>query len=315
MPQTIFVTGATGYIGRVITIKAIEAGYTVRGLSRTPAGDALLTSLGAVPVRGTLQTFDILSAEASAADVVIHLAFDHDFSKPFSELAQTDKNAVDALAAPLVGTSKPLVVTSGTAFVKSDPNGGETDETAPILEGPVAGRYDAERHALSWAEKGVKISAVRLPQYVYGRANRTGFAAKLMQMAVGSGEALYLDVNGGEYCFSEVHVDDAAELYLLVAEKGEAGEAWNGTAGTSTTYRQFFGAIGEVAGVPVKGISRAEAEEKWGAFMAGFLGLVNRASGEKARTKLGWVVKRPSLLSEIREGSYREMVEAFKKGE
>ncbi|PWY70932.1 NAD(P)-binding protein [Aspergillus heteromorphus CBS 117.55] len=314
MPKTIFITGATGFIGQVVTAKAIQSGYTVRGLSRSPTGDALLTSLGATPVRGTLQTFDVLATQASAADIVIHLAFDHDFSKPFAELTATDMAAVDALAAPLAGTDKPLVVTSGTSFVRPHPEGKETDETAPVLDGPAGLRFGAETHALAWVQRGVQVQVVRLPQYVYGRANRSGFAAKMLQMAVEAGEAVYLDVDGGEYCFSEVYVDDAAELYLLVVEGGRAGDVWNGVARTTTTYREFVGAVGERVGVPVKGISRDEALERWGPFLAGFVGLVNRASGEKARSRLGWVAKGPSLLEEVSRGSYGEVVEGLKKG-
>lgn len=48
----IFVTGATGYIGRVATERALAEGHAVRGLSRNEEGDARLRALGATPVRG-----------------------------------------------------------------------------------------------------------------------------------------------------------------------------------------------------------------------------------------------------------------------
>lgn len=47
-------TGASGYVGSVVTELVIAEGYDVYALSRTETSDAKLRSLGAVPVRGDL---------------------------------------------------------------------------------------------------------------------------------------------------------------------------------------------------------------------------------------------------------------------
>ncbi|OOF98893.1 hypothetical protein ASPCADRAFT_204600, partial [Aspergillus carbonarius ITEM 5010] len=269
MSKTIFLTGATGYIGRVITEYALKEGYAVRALSRSVAGDDFITSLGAVPVRGTLETFDVLSVEARNADIVLHLAFVHDFTKPLKELIPIDIKAVDAMAGALAGTNKALVVTSGTGFVQADPEGRETDEESPVApDGHFTARVEAEKKALAWAEKGVRVSVIRLPQYVYGRGDRAWFAARWIKVAVENGVAGYL--GDGEHRFSEVHVDDAAKLYLLAAERADAGEVFNGVAGTETSYRQLAEVIGEVAGVPVREFGREEVMGKWGPFLVAF---------------------------------------------
>ncbi|PWY83653.1 NAD(P)-binding protein [Aspergillus sclerotioniger CBS 115572] len=312
MSKTIFITGATGYVGRVIAEYALKEGYVVRALSRGVAGDEFLTAQGAVPVRGSLETFDVLSAEARNADVVFHLAFVHDFTRPLKELVPIDIKAVDAMAGAMVGTNKALVVTSGTGFIQADPEGKETDEESPAApDGHFTVRVEAEKKALAWAEKGVRVSVIRLPQYVYGRGDRFWFAARWIKVAVENGVAGYL--GDGEHRFSEVHVDDAARLYLLAAERADAGEVFNGVAGTETSYRQLAEVIGEVVGVPVRGFEREEVMEKWEPFLVAFASKSNRPSGAKAKAKLGWVVERPNLLSEIREGSYRELVEVFKE--
>lgn len=311
MTQTIFITGATGFIGRVVAQKAVQQGYTVRGLSRREEGDQLLRSLGVTPVRGDLTTPDVLSREASNANIVLHLAFDHDFSKPFQELVALDIAAVNALATPLVGTNKRLVITSGTAFVQPDPQGGETFEDSPHATGPLVIRLQSEQNALAYAQKGVHVNVVRLPQYVYGRSNKTGFAAQLIKMAIESGQSLY--INNGEHCLSEVYVDDAANLYLLVIQKAVSGEAFNGSGKTSTTYRQLATAIGDLVHVPVQSITFEDAAARWGPFMAGFVSIANRASNHKAVEKLGWRPDGPDLLTEIRTGTYVTVAEEFKK--
>ncbi|KAL1983859.1 hypothetical protein VTN96DRAFT_9860 [Rasamsonia emersonii] len=319
----IFITGATGYIGRVLTELAVSEGYDVHGLSRSDEGDARLRKLGATPVRGELTTLDVLRRESSEADIVFHLAFIHDFaSGEFDKLVDIDIAAVDALAEPLQGTDKPLVITSSAGFVQPDPNGGETDEDAPPAPNAPVQRFRTERRALAWAEKGVRVSTIRLPQYVYGRVEgpqTTGFAVLLIKLAAQAGESVYID--SGANRFSSVHVDDAVRLYLLVAKRlkqqqGKTitpGEVFNGTASTSITFKELATAIGAVLNVPVRSITRDEAEQRWGKFLAGFVTIENRASSRKAVQKLGWEPKGLDLLTEIQSGSYVLVAEKLRE--
>ncbi|KNG80387.1 hypothetical protein ANOM_011239 [Aspergillus nomiae NRRL 13137] len=310
-PQNIFITGATGYIGRVVTEFALAAGHSVRALSRSEAGDTLLRSLGATPVRGTLSDTTILAEEARRADVVFHLAFSHDWSKPYTDLLALDITAVDALASALQNTNKPLVTTGGTLCVLPDPSGRETDETAPPPPYTPLPRHLAEERALAWAPKGVRISVLRLPQYVYGRQTDHGFAADLIRLAVRDGEAVVIDDGG--WCFSCVHVEDAARLYFLVARFAGPGDVFNGVSCTDVTYSALAGAIGRVVGVDVVSRTREDMEARWGRFLVEFVLVRNRASGRKARERLGWCPAGPGILEEVEVGSYVPVVERFKR--
>jgi nucleoside-diphosphate-sugar epimerase len=121
----IFVTGATGYIGRVVTERALAEGHAVYGLSRNEKGDAQLRALGAKPVRRELTSLDVLRQESAQAEAVLHLAYIHDFGMDYEEVLRIDAAAVDALGEPLRGTERALVITSGTAVVDPDPAGGQ----------------------------------------------------------------------------------------------------------------------------------------------------------------------------------------------
>ena len=314
----IFITGASGYIGSVVTEQAISKGYTVHGLSRNEAADEKLKAIGAIPIRGDLSTLDVLRREASQADVVLHLAFIHDWKKDFAEIVRIDGEAVDAIGEGLKGTSKPFVISSGSALVDPDPAGGETtEESPPTTRKPFVLRVKSENRELDWAKEGVGIISVRLPPYVYGRGG-SGFIPWLMQMAAKNGEALFVDE--GNMRTSGVHVDDAAALYLLVAEKLragdiEAGEIFNGTASTYPTVKEMAEAIGAVLGVPVRSAKREEVEEKWGAFLVGFVQYTNMASNKKARQQLGWQPRGVEMLADIRSGSYVELAKKSKEGE
>jgi 2-alkyl-3-oxoalkanoate reductase len=71
---TIFVTGATGVLGRATIPQLLASGYTVRALARTEENDAAIRELGAEPVRADLFNPDSLREAVAGADAVLHLA-------------------------------------------------------------------------------------------------------------------------------------------------------------------------------------------------------------------------------------------------
>ncbi|MGF1525152.1 MAG: NAD(P)H-binding protein [Leptolyngbyaceae cyanobacterium] len=77
--MNVFLTGATGYIGRVIAAKLQAAGHTIVGLARNEATAAKLVKRSIQPFFGDLQNPEQLAEAARQADGVIHTAFIHDF--------------------------------------------------------------------------------------------------------------------------------------------------------------------------------------------------------------------------------------------
>lgn len=294
-----FVTGATGFIGKVLTQQALSAGYNVYGLSRSEKGDAVLQALGATAVRGEFTSLETLREQSANADVVVHLARIHDPSAEMDEVLRIEAAALDAIGDGLQGSGRRLLVTSGTGLAAPDPAGGETTEDAPVAQGanPLLKRIRSERHALGLGERNISVSVIRLPPYVYGRGGGGGFLTVLLQMAATAGGSVY--ISDGALRTSAVHVDDAVRLYLLAAERGRAGEVYNGAASTTVTMREITEAIGHVLRVPVSSISLEEAEARWGAFAVMFFNRENRASNRKAVRELGWQPEEAGLLKDI----------------
>lgn len=312
MPLTLFITGASGYIGSIVTSRAINAGHTVHALSRTPSSDTYLSSLGAVPVRGDLSTHDVLTREASRADVVINLA--DSIAGRIGEITHEERfrineEAVRALAKGVEGWKRKLILTSGTLFTGADPNGLETDETAPPWENSPFGT-GMEGSYKGLKDRGINVNVVRLAPWVYGRG---GSGVKLfMQGAAMTGNVGY--VGDGNKRTTTIHVDDAARLYLLVAQRAPAGEIYNATSETDVTFKSLAQAMGEVMGVPVVKQKYEDVEEKTGELLANFLCSENRASSGKARRELGWTIEAErGILKEIVGGSYVELAEELKK--
>ena len=300
----LFITGASGYIGSVVVEHAIKAGHTVEGLARNEASAAKVSKLGAVPVIGDLQSFDILAGAASRADAVLHLAYIHDFSLDYSIVIDAEIKAVTALAKG--AAAKPIITTSGTAVVAPAPDGGLTDEAAPINEAFILGkRIHAEGAVLELSKQGAHTVSVRLPQYVYGRGG-SWFVPMLMKQAAKHGVSAYID--GPVKRTSDVDVDDVARFYLAAVMSAPTGSVYICSGETDVTTRQLAEAIGQAVDVPVRGMPRAAVEALWGTFLTDFVDYDNRASGAKAQRELGW---RPQakygLLDDITKGSYSEL--------
>lgn len=105
---SVLVTGATGFLGQHLVRELRAAGATVRGLSRTPGGDAAVAALGAEPVRGHLGDPAALAAAVAGMDAVFHTAADTSTWSP-GNAAQTDTN---------VGGTERLLDAARTAGVR-----------------------------------------------------------------------------------------------------------------------------------------------------------------------------------------------------
>src|SRR5579863_3044053 len=157
----VFVTGATGFIGTAVIPELIKAGHKVTGLTRSDAGAKSLVEAGAQVHRGDLEDLDSLRSGAAMADGVIHLAFNHDFSK-YMDNCQADRRAIEAIGSVLVGSDRPLVVTSGTAVAFTP--GRVATEDDPPAPSSMMPRSASEEAVNEMVSRGVRATAMRLPQ-------------------------------------------------------------------------------------------------------------------------------------------------------
>ena len=291
----VFVTGATGFIGSAVVNELISARHTVLGLARNEANAAQLTAAGAEVHHGDLQDLDSLKRGAAAADAVIHTGFIHDFTR-FAEMCEVDRLAIGALGEALLGTDKPLLVTSGTGMLAPGKLAVETDRVVP---GPNPRKSEQAADAL--AEKGVKAGVVRFPPSVHGVGDH-GFVPILIDFAKKTGVSVYK--GEGQNLWPAVHRFDAAVLFRLAIEKGfEPGTRFHGVAEQGIAFKEIAEVIGRRLEVPVESKSPEDTAAHF-TWFAHFAAMDCPSLSAYTREYLGWEPVQVGLLEDIDQEAY-----------
>lgn len=293
--KTVFVTGVTGYIGGSIARLLVDKGYQVTGLVRKESDMAALQSIGITPVRGSLEDAAILRAASEKADAVIHAA---DADDPY---------AVDTVLQVLKGTGKTFIHTSGSSILGPKDNG-EPSAFVYTEDIPVQARFEKihrvflNDHVLLSARDGIRTIVI-VPTMIYGEG--TGLKKESIQvpmlMRVSKEKNAGVYIGKGENIWSNVHIADLAELYVLALEKAKPGSYFYAENGEST-LKDIAGSISKRIGNPGKllSITMDEAVGHFGNEGAYFaLGSNSRCNADKARQTLGWSPRYASIHDTI----------------
>jgi len=297
----VFVTGASGYIGGSVAARLMVEGHQVSGLVRSQEAAAKVKALGIAPVHGTLADRDLLVDAARAADAVVNAA------------NSDNRDVVEAILPALAGSGKLFLQTSGSSIV-GDNAGGEPSEKVYDEDTPVTPLPDkAERVAINDRVRAAARDGVRgvvlCPTLIYGTGHGVHQDSiqvpKLIDLARKSGVARH--VGRGLNIWSNVHIDDLVDLYVLALEKAKPGSffyAENGEASMKAlaeAISRLLGFGGRTEAIPLE-----DAIAEWGGVAAAFtFGSNSRVRARRARADLGWRPHRIGLLEDVEHGSYR----------
>jgi nucleoside-diphosphate-sugar epimerase len=296
----IFITGASGFIGRAVVPDLIAAGHTVTGLVRSEAAARTVSELGATAVSGSIDDLDVLGRAAADADAVIHLAFKHDlaFAGDYVGAAEADRIAIETLGARIGGDDPTLVIAAGLAGLSFGRPTTENDVATRAGQG--SPRLAGSEAAIALAEQGVRSTVVRLAPTVHGAGDQ-GFVSTYAQIARDRGFVGY--VGDGANLWSAVHRLDAARLFRLAAESAPRGSVLHGSAEEGISIRELAEALGESMSMPVRSVPPEDAADHFG-WLAGFITMDIPATSAITQERLGWTPTGPSLLDDVRAGHY-----------
>ncbi|HWJ72330.1 MAG TPA: SDR family oxidoreductase [Kaistia sp.] len=288
----VFVTGATGNIGSRVVTDLIAAGHQVIGLCRSDDKAPALAAAGAEVYRGSIADPDSLKAGAARSDGVIHLAFNHDFSR-FVQNCEDDRVVIAALGSVLAGSDRPLIVTSGTPIANTVPGEPAREHNATVSSATNP-RAATEEAAAAVAANGVNVSVVRLPQ-VHDPVTQ-GLITYAIATYRAKGVCGY--VGEGLNRWPAAPVVDVARLYRLAIEKAEPNAKYHAVAEEGISMRDIAETVGRRLGLPAQSITSEEAADFFG-WLAHFAKHDMPASSAWTRQTLGWEPTGPSLIEDL----------------
>lgn len=287
--KTVFITGATGYLGAHLARAFREAGYAVSGLVRHKSQAAELEGRDIQPVVGHLGNPRAYARAAAHADTLVHAALDRR-----NNTARLDQRCVKALLEQAAGHETPRVVLyTSSLWVFGDTHGAVIDADTP--RDPIkAAAWRPAVEDLVLAARGVRGIVLR-PGILYGAGQ--GETARLIEGAAQNRLRL---VGDGSNHWPMVHVADAAQAYVLAAERAPAGSAYALTDGTQYSVGELARAVAEAMGYrgPLEFWPVLDAAIRLGAQAKG-LALDQRVETQRARTDLGWAPQQPDFIQGI----------------
>jgi nucleoside-diphosphate-sugar epimerase len=229
----IFLAGATGAVGRLLTPLLVQAGYDVAGTTRSPAKSETITAMGARPV-----VLDALDREAAFAalraeqpDVVIHQLTDlatRDYAGNSRLRIEGTRNLVDA--AETVGVQRMIAQSISWIYVPGEHPAHE-DEPLDLDAPDSRGRTVAAVQSLEQATAEMPVGVVLRYGLLYGPGTwyaRDGETTEQIRRG---------EISATDGVTSFVHVVDAARaafdalnwpagVYNIADETPVTGKVW-----------------------------------------------------------------------------------------
>lgn len=269
----VFLTGATGYIGSAVLRALLANGHAVTAAARSEEKAAIVREAGAKAVVVDLTDRTALAPLLRQAEGVIHTA----------SAADVDPTFVPIVLNELVHSPTQFVHTSGIWLFGDNP--AITEASEPNAPEVVSWRIPIDRQVIN---SNVN-TAVIAPAVVYGGQGG------LPQLLASDGSAPVTLVGDGSQRWTLVHVDDLADLYVRVLEKGAAVGYVIAASGENPTVREIAESAGPDVQLHEEGPD--SSRERLGAPFADALLQDQAATGEYAREAYAWTPSRGGWLT------------------
>lgn len=247
----IFLTGATGYIGRALCLRLRAEGHELRALVRATSRTETLTGIGVATFVGDLADRASMREAMSGADWVIHAGAELDLESAAGRMERANVAGSENVAslAHKLGVPRFLSISSIARWGGSPDDGTPaTEETPQRL--PLPTRYSRTKAAgeeaiQAWSKRGLQVNTV-YPSLVYGPpGKKQGSNALLRQLFLGRFPAMI----GADRKSSWIFLDDLVEGLVRVLERSRPGRGYL-LAGDIVTTREMADRVAALGGSP-----------------------------------------------------------------
>ena len=287
----IFVTGASGFIGRALCAQLLERGHEVVALVRRPGSEPPGSHAVAGDLNDGARLAELLAAERP--ECVVHLAAEIASQRSARKVADVNVRGTAQLldaclavagAEPSAG---PRLVFASTV-VTGDARGALlTEQTTLPVQTPY-GRSKQEGERL-FLDSGLPAVVIR-PSHVYGPGGWYG--SELIPRLRQPGR--FAVIGRGENLWDVVHVDDVAGALVLAAERASPG-IYHVVDDEPITFYDFMALTAHELGVGApRRIPTALARLAAGRNAVAAAVRSARSSSTKIKQELGWRPRFPT---------------------
>jgi uncharacterized protein len=238
----ILLTGGTGFIGRILSRRLLDAGHQLTVYSRRPQHVAEICGPDAVGI-DALTPHNI----RKPLDAIINLAGEPIADRPWtqnrrqllrdSRIGTTE--ALIQLCRELSSRPQCLISASAVGFYGDQGAQVVTEQTPPHEEFTHALCRDWEQAALAGEALGMRVCLVRTGLVI----GRGGFLKRMrLPFKLGLGGRL----GKGQQWMPWIHLDDIVAIYMFLLEHAQCSGPYNATAPNPVTNAEFTRTLGRV---------------------------------------------------------------------
>ncbi len=245
------VTGGTGFVGAHVVRALLEEERPVRCLVRPGNPGTNLDGLSVERVYGDLNDPSSISRAMSGVSTLYHVAADYRlWTKDPAALYRTNAAGTDnVLSAAAQAGVRRAVYTSSVAALGLSPDGSPADETTPADRSRIVGhykksKYDGERVALGWAERGLDVVIVNPSTPVGEMDIKPTPTGQMIVDFLNRRMPAYVDTG-----LNLIDVRDVARGHLLAAERGRSGERYI-LGNRNMTLKEILDVLAALTGLP-----------------------------------------------------------------
>ncbi len=240
---TVFLTGASGFLGAHILRALRDAGHQVRALSRRETSDGPIAAEGGVAVRAALDDVASLTAAMEGCDAVFHAAADTSQWRAHAarQTATNVQGTANLLAAARTAGVRAFIHTSSTAAWSTRVTGVLTEDVPKRgIESPIV--YEATKHRGELLVRESDLPWVVLnPSHILGPGDRHNWARLIMMV---DREALP-GIPPGVGAFADVR--EVAKAHVRAWELQRFGQGYL-LGGTRASFLELVHLVGAALG-------------------------------------------------------------------
>lgn len=246
MPHTVFITGATGFLGSHVADRLAARGDRLRALVRPGADLSHLKSLNAEIIPGDLNNEAAVKQAVQGADVIVHCAAKVGDWGHVDEFRKVNVEGTRLLldAAKTQVLHRFVYVSSLGVYEARHHYGTNEGEPLPDnhIDGYTQSKVECEKLALQFVREYKMPITILRPGFIYGPRDRT----VLPRLAGRLKEKSIIYIARGRYALNTTYVGNITDAVLLAIDNPKAvGEIFNITDGEFVSKRQFFEAIAD----------------------------------------------------------------------